>query len=272
MTRKICILGNSHIAAYIVAAREFPARWPELQIDAFGAQGNHLNRYRVVEGRFVSQHEPTRARLRELVGRDSFALAEYDALVVTGLRFSFLTAAHVFRELSTLAMPSVQSHEQALEQDRPLASGAMIRAYVSELLAQTAGFRLATRLRAASEVPVFMASQPRPAVSSRDTGGPYGLLRSLCEQGDGTYVSALNRSVSHALCAEAGITYLPQPDDTISCGVFTNDAFMRGSVRLARRDNLAHGQDDVLHANADYARLVIDMLARKMNFPIHADE
>ncbi|AJE46930.1 hypothetical protein [Celeribacter indicus] len=268
MTRRVCILGNSHVAAFVAAIDACPDRWPGVSPSFFAAHGHALDRYDLRDGWLVSEDKGARARIARLTGRDSLRLSDYDAFVVTGLHFSIFTPVRVFRELSALDMPSVAGHETALAEGRPLASGPMLRAYTADRLARTMAFRLAHKLRAGGDVPVFIASQPRPSRRACATGRRYHGFAQLSERGDGPFVSDWFDRTASALCAAEGLTFLPQPAQTVEDGIFTREPFLRGSVRLAKRRNLAHGAEDVLHANAAFASLLIDDLAEALDSPV----
>ncbi|WP_066704965.1 hypothetical protein [Celeribacter ethanolicus] len=270
MTKRLCVLGNSHMAAFATAAERDAARWPGMALDMFGAHGDALSRFEVQDGRFLSEDAEARARLAHLVGRDAFALSDYDGFVVTGLHVSVFTFVRMFRELSSVDMPSVKGASNALEDGRPLASGAMLRAYGAERLMRTGGIKLALMLRAATEVPVFVASQPRPSGRVRERGGTYLGFSQLAARGDGGFVSDWFDRETEAFCASRRLKFIPQPAETVEEGLFTSESFLRGSVRLAKRKGLAHDDDDVLHANADFARLMVDQVAVSMNLPIAA--
>ena len=56
-------------------------------------------------------------------------------------------------------------------------------------------------------------------------------------------------------------TALPQPRETTSDSLFTLAGLSTGSLRLTRRRQIAHREDDYLHANPDYGGIVLDQLA-----------
>ncbi|PTQ71947.1 hypothetical protein [Celeribacter persicus] len=268
--RRLCVLGNSHMAAFATAAEDYAARWPEFRLDMFGAHGDVLSRFEVRDGWFQSDDAEARARIEHLVGRDSFALSDYDGFIVTGLQVSVFTFVRMFRELSSVDMPSVEGALSAMEDGRPLASKAMLRAYGAERLMRTSGMKLARILRAATEAPIFVASQPRPSGRVRERSGAYLGFIQLAARGDGEFVSDWFDREAAELCAAQRVQFIPQPAQTVEQGLFTAESFLRGSVRLARRKGLAHDEDDVLHANAEFARLMVDQVAVAMNLPIAA--
>ncbi|WP_460273492.1 hypothetical protein [Celeribacter sp. ULVN23_4] len=268
MTMRLCVLGNSHMAAYASAAERFAARWPGLALDMFGAHGDSLSHFEVVEGRLQSANAEANMRLTHLVGRDSFALSDYDGFIVTGLHVAIFTFVRMFRELSSLDMPSISGDVRAVEGARPLASAAMLRAYGEERLRRTHGMQLAMALKQATDAPVFIASQPRPSERVRDQGKTYLGFVQLDARGDGGFVSDWFDTATRSLCEAEGIGFIAQPEGTIEKGLFTREEFLRGSVRLAQRKDLPHDADDVLHGNAEFASLMIDQVASALNLPI----
>ncbi|SFI85854.1 hypothetical protein [Celeribacter neptunius] len=266
--KTVCVLGNSHMAAFVTASDQWAARWPEMRFIPFGAHGKSLECYRVEEGALVSDDAEARARLLALTGQDRLDLAGIDAFVVTGLQFSIFAPVRVFNQVSSMALPSVAGHRDAVERNRPLTSGALTEAYCRERLRATLGYRLARDLAQAGAAPVFLASQPRPAVSAREQGYKFAGFTRLHERGDGIWLSQEYDRIARRICRAAGVRYLAQPPRTIRDGLFTKYKFMRGSLRLAKAGNIRHPVDDVIHANADFARLMIDQLAAALDLSI----
>ncbi|WP_321363945.1 hypothetical protein [uncultured Celeribacter sp.] len=272
MTLRVCVLGDAHIAAFALAAEQNALRWPDLRVDVFGVPGDGLSRFDVVEdgegGRFASTDAELRARVMAWIGRDSFALSEYAAFVVTGAGASILPVVEMFSQLSSLAMPSVEDAMTALEAGQPLASTAMLRAMTREALGGSGTYDLARKFQTASiKAPVFLASAPRPAAEPDISVGSADLRA----RGDGPFVSEWYDREAEAMCQALGVRYLPQPRQSRAPdGLFTHVSYMRAlaSTEAVSEDKGRPDASDLWYANAAYACLVIDQLAHALNLII----
>lgn len=264
MTLRICILGNSHMAAFSHAVTQNPDRWQGVAFDFFGAQAG-LDCYHVVEGKFVTQDEDVRARLRHLMGRDHFDVADYDGYIIASLGFSIFPVIFACRQARCLATPGISSFFDASGKGRPFISHALLKHLVAERLQTRQGYKLAAHLVEITGKQTFLASQPRPIFHSiHGKNGGKG-LKHLFKDGAGGFASDLFETTAKTICQEAGVTYIAQPEQSIDRDLFTHDAFMRGSVTLARNQK-QHAVDDVLHANAEFAALMLDNIAAQLDF------
>ena len=245
------------MAALAVAATKDAVRFPDVQFDMFGDH-SAMGTFEVVDGVLQSPDAAARRSVKRLCGREALRLADYDGVILTGLLFSIFNAAKHLREVACLAQPSVTAMEDAAIVGKVLVSTAMLRDMVEAGLAQTTAMVLARRIIAGCDTPVLIAAQPRPAVTTRDVHGQYETFRVLDTAGDGAFVGRLFENRAAAVCARNGVIYVPQPRKTIVDGLFTADKFMRGSVRLAKRLDIGHGREDVIHANAAYGALMLE--------------
>ncbi len=254
MTTRLCVLGDSHMAAFQMAASGADAP-KNLDLTFFGADQNALASYRATNGQFESANEDDRARIRALVGVDRLDLAAYDAFLVIGMGLSIFPMMRLFEQVASMEMPSVEGAVSAMEDGRSLASGPFLRANSRERLVSSLGFRVAYRLGQATERPVVVLGQPRPA--RRIAGRPeFQGLETLHAGGDGRFVSAWYEARLSEVCRSAGVLDVPQPEETIDADLFTRPAFLRAGERPK-----PGAQDDPFHANAAYAKLALNKVA-----------
>ncbi|GAA3877334.1 hypothetical protein GCM10022404_28840 [Celeribacter arenosi] len=217
-----------------------------------------MGKFTVREGLVQSEDAEARASVHRLCGRDVLDLADYEAVILTGLQFSVFAALRPFRDVVVTSQPSITDVAALAGGEHQLVSFGALGAMVEDFLSQTPGFALARDIAATGLTQVIIASQPRPSIAAREDARQFNRLRTLDRDGDGAFASQFVDKRAALLCKAAGIRYLPQPGKSITHNLYTRHPFMRGSVRLAAREGLSHGREDVIHANAAFGALVID--------------
>lgn len=261
MSKKLCVLGNSHMASFILAADAFSSDWPGVTLEFFGAHGTALDSYTVEQGRFQSDSAGDRQQVAKLMSRDSFDVDAYDGFVIIGLSFSIFQTVRALGRSFTLDRPSITSLEDVYMHEGRLLSQNLTQVMLHEALIKTLGFKVASRLKQATSAPVFIASQPRPSSACLKQGQKYSQLGFFQRIGEAQHVSDLYNRQSKAVCAAENITFVPQNTETIENYLFTRAEYMRDAPRLTQTLKSKQNAADVLHANAEYARLVIKNIA-----------
>jgi hypothetical protein len=269
MTKKVCIIGDSHIAAFKSVWNTDAERWPSLDLDVFGAQSDNLADFYVRKGKFVTNNKEQRKHLRELTGRARLDLDEYDALILTGMQFSIASVVRMLRTTSHLDQPSCAAVPNDELPSRPLLSNRLIQLYMEERLTQTLCYQVAKSLTKhthskGNRTRLILASQPRPASHALELGKAYNGFRVLQRDGDAAYAEQVFERNAEKMCHTLGAAYLPQPEQTREGHLFTSHPFSQGSVRLRSGEDREHKSNDVLHANPTYAGLVLDQICVQM--------
>ena len=264
MTRRLCLLGDSHLAALRVALNDAPDLAGGWAIDMFGSPRGGMGDVAVENGCLVPQSDQTAADFRQLGAADRIDLAAYDAFAVVGLGLSVMQAVRLWRGMRVYGMPSVTAGGDT---DVTLVSRPLFTQVLSEHLAATLSYQLVKLLTGAVTVPILILPQPYPAPGIlRDPRKGSG-LRQICDSGDAAEVAAqFTAGARHAF----GSGFLPQPVRTIRSDVLTAVRFTQGSVRL--RADLAHPSlhpgADMVHANAAYGVVCL----KQIRGALHAGE
>ena len=91
--KRVCVLGNSHLAAVKLGWNQRAAAHPDLHCDFFGAPKNGMAEVAFEDGLIVPQNEAVRAAFAMTSGgRESVQLRDYDCVVAVGLGFSMATS------------------------------------------------------------------------------------------------------------------------------------------------------------------------------------
>jgi hypothetical protein len=222
--RRICILGNSHIACLKAGWDAFADR-PPYRLTFFGSPGAGMLELGLKNGKLV----PTSDRLKNDLrltsgGRKAVQLADFDAFLLVGL------GMHI---------PA---------RDRRL-SQAVLGASLRDTLDATLMTRLARSIRTASAAPVYVAPTPfktRAAQRRR-------LVNALPPP-------AMAKALT-ALYADLDLRFLPQPKATLKDDWATRDEFVKDAPRLESANGGQGGQfgaEQEVHMNAHYGRIYLE--------------
>ena len=264
MTRRVLVLGDSHLAALREGWRTREGRWPGLDLRFFGAHKALLLDTRIEAGQMVADSAAASAALLRLNGTDRTDLTGLDAIVIAGGQLSVLRAASLWRETRWTGLPSLLSEPDLADLSLPVLPAAAARATLTEALASRIALRLCRHLRQATDRPILILGQPRP--NARVLSEPDARWRGLIlarRAEDGPALSELFDSAADRAAARAGGRYLPQPARTRAQHLFTAPAFKAGAVRLAER-RLPQPAAARSHANATYGTVLIDTIAETL--------
>ena len=256
MTLRLCIIGNSHVAALRDAWMQQPDRWPALSLDFWAAQRDHLRRTIVQHGRLMPTDTAGRAEMQQINGRSDVDLAEFDGFVIAGAAICVQAILPIYRDARWTGLPSVRRGTPAL-----ISAGAA-RAVMGAILQDRLGYALAHRLRPQCVQPILMTSQPRVSAQILQSPRPELRLHSVAiRNADADALGAGFDGVATDLFTGLGCRFLPQPPQTVAQGVLTQVQYVRGARRLSADMGALQPQSDLMHANAQYGALVLDQIA-----------
>lgn len=264
MTFRLCVLGNSHLAALRDGWVDHPGRWPGISADFVGAHQGLLLQTEIRDGRLVPVTAAAREAFRRLSRVESVDLGAYDGFVIAGCLVGLHSAAVLYREMRWTRLPSVALADDLATMAQRLVSYPAVRATLEARLADRLGMQLARKLRAATDRPIWITSQPRVSAAIRKV--PRAATRSHAEalrNGDAAALSALFEEGAARAARAAGADFVPQPAETIDDAILTALPYMTGARRLAVRPGLPQPPDDIMHANATFGALMLDAVAAR---------
>ncbi len=261
MSLRLCIFGNSHIAALKEAHTESGVRWPGLDIRFVGAHEGLLLQTEITGGVLRPTSDAARDAFARLNRRTTVDLTAFDAFAITGAA-SAEAVLQVWRGMRTTALPSVAASADLMAELWTLVSTRLAVASTIEVLARRTGPRLAAMLRAASDRPLLLIPQPRPSARSLSgTEATTVSLRRATAAGDAPGVAGWMDAAGAALAARHGALYLPQPAPTLASPLSSRADLMHGGPRLTARMHERQPEGDLRHANAGYGALILDQIA-----------
>ncbi len=224
---RVCIIGNSHVAALKLGWDALAPDHPDVEIVFFAQRGNHMSDLRV-DGDVLIPTTPTLASGMTFTsgGREVIDPADYDRIIVYGL-----DASAYF-----------------LETGRAISHQCRIAA-IEDLLASTMAFGVVGKLRMVTDAHLFVGHVPLPAADTvRHCAYPVEYVAG-CE------------AVNHLFCGPMNVRFLNQPLETIVNDVRTHPDFSVGSRKLAigdKTDLELHDQEDRWHMNRRFGMLWLE--------------
>ncbi len=259
---RLCILGNSHLAALKDAWDAGPERWPGLDLTMIGGHGATLLETSVEQGRLVPISDAARGLFARYDAGPSIDLAAFDGFIIAGAQIALARLLALYQDARWTALPSLQWVSDLATEPVTLISNPAACAIAEIRLADSLAIRLVDRLRTGTDRPILVTSQPRSAVAAIDAGRKgLGRLADTVRNGDAEALSSLFDQTAMRVLRRHGARFLPQPPETRAADVFTSDPYVKGAIRLSVTGRQQQPKDDLIHANGAYGALVLDQLA-----------
>jgi hypothetical protein len=247
MTYRLCVIGNSHLAAFklgwdqLLAKKD--ARIAAITPTFFGAPRDGVKNLDLREGHLVPTTEAVKEHfLRLSGGRAHIDPALYDGFLLVGLGASMKRTLRLYR---THRWFGVQQ-----KADCPVVSRAFAQAFLAQGYAATRLAQVAQMLRSATDKPVFVTPEPYWAAVQADQSaktGDYGSAKAAAS-GDGDRIAQMFvAAMTQALGPHA--TLIWQPDATIENGIVTRARFNKGASKFITGEGK---ESDAAHMNGDY--------------------
>ena len=250
MSLNLCILGNSHMAAFKLAWEAIKQDYPDVRITFFGGIKGVVSRLHVEDGAIV----PDNGRIRESLLWTSGGLdritGDYDAFLLIGMGLSYERLVHMFKNHRLPDMIETLKHSV-----QPI-SEAYLRAASEDFYSASGAVQNVEHVHAITSAPVFYI--PCPLVSERaldDASYAYWRFVKGRDYMMNVYNSMLDRLRERC-------TVVPQPEETVVDGIFTKGKYCVGAVRLEKGLDRAHDVRDYVHMNAEFGEISLrDALA-----------
>ena len=251
---KVCVIGNSHIAALKKAVEDGALDNTDTSIVFFGAPGKNFNELRVHDGMICGP-----ATLRDMFLRVSDGLytridpAEFDVVVVYAGRFYF------HRLLGSI--------HRVLRSDVHLSKDCLSTG-IGRWLSSKHVFCLARMIsRASPATRVVLVPRPIPAVGAADTAdaaAPYATSPWVWDRLEPSFRKKI-WSICGQSASRRGVELFAQPESTIDVNQFTKPEFTAHSNRLLK-SQVKHPQAEVSHMNAKFGEVfLLSLLAHLSN-------
>jgi hypothetical protein len=232
---RVCIIGNSHIAALKLAIRDGLFRSDGLEVVFWGVTGNGFQDIVFDGGRLVSPD--TEFVLRVSDGRyETIDPDAFDAIVIHGPAVRYTRLFESLRHDNTSLV---------------WYSAACLREGVASWIEANHASTLIRAMRGSYKGRIVCSPMPLIAAHS-------GHFKD--QQVEAAELDRLD-GVLGDVYRGIGAEYLPQPRETVTENKYTIADYSIGSVRLGGDLKVQHGRTDFQHMNAQYGRLVLEKLA-----------
>jgi hypothetical protein len=256
---RVCIIGNSHLAAWKLGWDRLREGAKDFDVTFFGSPRNTMHALSVQEGRLV----PTLPELQNSLvftsgGTGEIVAADYDLFCLVGLGYGARWIVDLHRD------HRAESHGCRVG-TFTLVSDACFEAAIRGTFSDMLALQTYRKLREITAAPVVLAPHPLPSLdimSSEDPQEPH--WRVVAEAGDDRSVVELMDRVNRGW---QGLRILPQPADTLAQPLFTQPRFSLGSVRLSQGFQHKHPESDHFHMNADYGAICMEALMAAVKQP-----
>lgn len=253
---RLCVIGNSHMAAYklgwdALSAAEDPAG-KAISPTFFGAPRDGIRHMKQESGRIV----PTRKDIadgfeRMSKGQREIRLAEYDAFLLVGLNVSIKRILRFYKTHSWYGL--------APDPGRTLVPVHFAQDFLAERYSDTLLVETAAKVREGTNAPIIAVAEPFWASWVREDSGDkpdYG-WDAVIRNGDAERLGVMfHQSVAAALDGNA--VFVPQAPETVADGIMTRAEFNKEASRLISGEG---GGTDAAHMNGEFGRTMWQLIA-----------
>lgn len=250
--KKLCFIGNSHLAALKLAWDDIQENHPDLDITFFGAYGNSLANIAVEDGALVPTNEKMQLEFNVTsYDKGRITISEYDYFFLFSLNFSV-----------NLIIPPYDEFRTDSQQDDPakhLISDRFYKDISKDFLTQSAGYVVRQKLIEAGAAQIFISPQPMPSEAILQNKNGASTFRDAHDNGDLPAIVDMFEDIK-AEFAEEGLAYVDQPSDTLNPNGFTKDMYSVDAIRLTIKFNKKHPPDDHFHMNTHYGAALLQKI------------
>ncbi len=261
MTYRLCVIGNSHLAALKLGWDQLEeakdARIAAITPTFFGAPRDGIRHIALRNGRLVSLNEAVTAHFQRMSnGRSEIDPAAYDGFLLVGLGASMKRTLRLYR---THRWFGLQQNAGCTVVSQAFAQAFLAMGYAGTRLGQVAQL-----VRSATDKPTFVTAEPHWAASKPDhvaRSGDFGWAKAAAS-GDGDRIAeTFAAAMTQALGRDA--TLIWQPDATIEHGIVTRARYNKGASKFITGDGK---ESDAAHMNADYGAVWWAEAAGQLSF------
>lgn len=239
---KICIIGNSHLAALKLAWDQLSADNKGTELVFFGARAKAMSHMAIQNECLIPTDENTLEDINFTSGGLGYIdVNKFDAIFLYGLACDF----NVF---------SIPLKNHRLNGNNPaykmMTSSCFTRA-CQDMIKESLIFKLATMVRQISDKPLFISPSPFPSETCiYDKSGKWDILEQV--KPDGADIKKYYYNAIELVFKPLNAFILYQPNVTISEILFTKQEFSNGSIRMIKGFSSYHPKDDYAHMNKEY--------------------
>jgi len=247
---KICVIGDSHIAAFMLGWRQIECEYPGTRFTFFGAPDPEMRNLTVSFGSLVL----TTATLRRHIARtasNAEIRGDYDVYLICGLQFN------VFQSLPLYA--KWRAEVFAKDGRTPISDACFVRS-LQGCLGGTLAVEMIGKVRQVTSAPIVLIPQPLPGEKSKR----FMLLGNEKDNRGEECVAELFNIACRKLARDLDVQIVFQPEFTKNGPLHTKAIYSAGSIKFTDLCT-KHPQDEPKHMNADYGLVMLREALSSLN-------
>jgi hypothetical protein len=239
--KKICIFGDSHVAAFRAGWALIQNDFPDTELSFFAAGGTAMKEIVVANGCLVAEDARLKGFWETTSGGRARVEPVFDHYILYGLGLKIMSAIKLYM--------SAFRENRALYRKQPVEDEKLAKSF-STMIEETLLFETLSKLRQISEAPALLIAAPFPAASAE----PKWVERVRRTKQEERIVEAF-RDQCARFAEKRSAAFLAQPKETLSefC-LMTQSEFCAGRPFLMSE---YQGEDDSSHMNSAYGAIVL---------------
>lgn len=267
---RVCMIGNSHIAAIKVAWPQIRDELPGVEVDFFASWGSTLKELHADGRSLTSDNKKVRQQLRMTSGKSArIDVDAYDLFLLFSLEFGVRPLVELYRSHRHIG------HRSRLG-NRTLISKECFKTAVQDVLSETVAYDVVSKLRQLTDRPIVLSEQPGPSetISRSSVTLLDKLLRrppkgnvwfKAVHDGDDAGLAELYVELRGEF-ERSGIRVLKQPESTKAGRIMTKALYGKNAPTISLEHE--HQERDHFHMNKEYGLAVLrDMVDRGLFQP-----
>lgn len=270
MSLRICIVGNSHVAALRRGWKQIETQYPETTVDVYGAPGGAVTEIRAADGKIIAGGERAATSFMMTGGSTEIALDRYDCVVVVGSGIRLAKMVSLLESYCPPFMNVLLAGNGGNASDNgsraarfyrrdmpPLVTTAMLRALMDSYAGQSIALRLIKGISATSGVKIYNLPAPFPS-SKLLTLKPNSAISRLVRTGQGPiFAELIWEATEGALRGKAEV--IRPPGHLLVSGLLTDESYSDGGARID--ESLGdHEDEELFHMNGKYGVVLMQVL------------
>ncbi|PZQ17095.1 MAG: hypothetical protein DI565_06855 [Ancylobacter novellus] len=251
---KICILGNSHIAAFRGGWSKVADFYPDVELEFFGAKGMDLKALRA-RGSVLTANSPKVVKQLMITsgGKSSIDPKDYDGFLIVGVGAGVSMLIKNTQYYRTAEMIGDVEVEHLVSDD-------IFSISALNYIESSVFLRLIRLIRqVVPHRPIVVASTPFPRAGiTKAEPDPWAVADLV-----GRRLNELWIEGKEQIAAEYDVEFVEQPIETIENRFFTSDELSSGSVRLLR--DAEHEEEEFSHMNVDYGVAYLHLVMPRLS-------
>ena len=229
---KICVCGNSHIAAFKEGWDLAKDEYPGVEVNFFGAHVTQWLKIEAIGGKLVATDPALKTMLEYTSGGLSEIAGHFDRYLIAGSQFSAQMFLRAYADLSGEFNPDV------------------FVLSAKALLVDGHAFKMAALLKSITASPIVLAPSPYQTKGDGTLPVDYYSTTTVEER---TKLEPIYLRLARELADQAGCGLLLQPRQTIAGPMITKRRFGHAAPQFLKK--ASHSQVDVTHMNAEFGAL-----------------